>query len=207
MSNKGYRSCSRWKVNERGKWDVEAQKEARRTMRDEWDVSVNAVVTAAAALRDDLRLGERGRAGGGVGEGRSARSSLGCNWIWSARSGRMYGPRSPRGASLSRLAPVISSALHRFLRSPYITSTCDRRHVATRSNMCEPAKWRPCSGLHQATCDRHNQSCRFKKIWSVKWDHVTPECRTSFSCLSKYGGSCKFRLHNPAPNHLKTHQS
>lgn len=56
--------------------------------------------------------GRRRREEGGDGEGRSAHSSLGCNWISAARAGRMFGSRSPCRGVLARssfpASPILS---------------------------------------------------------------------------------------------------
>lgn len=81
--------------------------------------------------RGRKQAGRRRRAEGGDGEGRSAHSSLGCNWISAARAGRMFGSRSPcRGVLarssftaspiLSRLAQLMGYFLPGFLCSPSV---------------------------------------------------------------------------------------
>ena len=83
-----------------------------------------------------MRGGMGGRRRSGYDEGRSAHSSLGCNWISAARAGRMFGPRSPcRGllalsgfpTSLirSRLSQLMGRFLHGRLRSPPVIYMSD----------------------------------------------------------------------------------
>lgn len=68
---------------------------------------------------------------GGDGAGRSAHSSLDCNWISAAHAGRMFSSRSPCREELahssfptslivSRLALLMDYFLHWFLRSPSV---------------------------------------------------------------------------------------
>lgn len=121
--------------------------------------------------------------GGGDGAGRSAHSSLGCNWISAARAGRMFSSHSPcRGELarsgfptspiLSRLARLMDYFLHRCLRSPSVICMSDHVGEQVHAPLCDGAEMeysradtlqnsrRPCLGRTAAETQSGGDSTR-----------------------------------------------
>lgn len=82
------------------------------------------LLTCLATIHSELQLGDRREGKGketvkrrGAGdEGRSAHSSLGCNWIFTARTGKMFSPFSPCRGVLAHSSFSTSLILSRLVQ-------------------------------------------------------------------------------------------